>query len=354
MLSATELSSILEAALAAPSAENCHAFEIQVSAERLRLYGDAAYRAAAWHQQFLIQISCGAVIENIVVRAAALGYSATVVPFPGGSGALLLAELALLPSVPSESAHDAAIATRQTNRTLHFAGPPLDVSTLERFRHLAETVAGVSLTFFDSPDRRASILPLVRMAETERFKVESLHRDLFSGIRFDVGWHESAEVGLPPGALGVEPGARWLFAQLRRWPLMKALSYVGVHHALGVRAGDLPCRLAPHVAVLATSLCPELGALAVGRALERVWLEAETRGLALQPFAGPGLLARLEYADVPAETGRRLRERWKGVVQDTPVMMFRLGRAPRPRVRAGRPSVEPRIARIAEGRPEAQ
>jgi hypothetical protein len=340
VLSAAELESILEAAKWAPSAENRHAFELAGSQDGIRLYGNDAYCAAAWHHRFLAQISLGAVIENIVVRAAALGYHVTVFPFPEGGEAPLLAELLLVRAEAIDSPHNAAITTRQTNRTLLFAGPRLDASTLEDFRRLAEAIEGVSLAFLDSPERRASILPLVRLAETERFKTESLHRDLFSGVRFDVGWHATADVGIPPGALNVEPGARWLFAQLRHWPLMRALSRFGVHHALGVRAGELPCRFAPHVGLLATSLSGEGGPLAVGRALQRVWLEAESRGLALQPFAGAGLLARPEYAEVSPETGRRLRELWTRLTQDTLIMVFRLGRARRPAIRASRPTNE--------------
>jgi hypothetical protein len=339
VLSAKEFAGILEAAVLAPSAENRHAFELHNARDRLQLYGNDAYRRAAWHHRFLAQISFGAVVENIVVRAAALGWRARVHPFPLATEPSLIADLSLaaMPSAPSS--HDAAIATRHTNRSLGFAGPRLDESNLQCLRTLAENISGVSLTFFDSPAARSDVLRLVRTAETARFKLETLHRDLFSGVRFDVGWNASADTGLPPAALGVGRGARWMFAQLRRWPLMRMLTHFGVHHALGIRAGDLPCRLAPHLGLLATSVADEAGAFAVGRALERVWLEGESRGLALQPFAGAGLLARPEYVDVPAETSRRLRESWKHLTLDTPVMVFRLGHAQRPTIRAGRPQV---------------
>ncbi len=99
-----------------------------------------------------------------------------------------------------------------------------------------------------------------------------------------------------------------MFAQLRRWPLMNMLRHAGVHHALGFRAGYLPCRLAPHRGVLTTSLPVQQGAALVGRALERLWLEAERRDLAFQPFAGAALLALPEYEEVPEKTGKRLRE----------------------------------------------
>ena len=62
-------------------------------------------------------------------------------------------------------------------------------------------------------------------------------------------------------------------------------------------------------------------------ALERIWLAAECMGLAFQPFAGPTLLARTEYDDVPADTGRQLREGWKRLTSQTLIMIFRIGHA---------------------------
>jgi hypothetical protein len=180
----------------------------------------------------------------------------------------------------------------------------------------------------------------VRRAETERFAVRSLHDDLFAAVRFDVGWKASAEEGLPPAALGVEPGVRWAFARLRDWPVMKALNLAGMHHFLGFRAASLPCRLAPHVGVLTTSLAPEPGSLVVGRALERVWLEAARRGLAFQPLAGAALLALPGYEAVRPATGQRLRQQWGSLTAETPLMVFRMGRATPPAVRSGRPPWE--------------
>jgi hypothetical protein len=92
--------------------------------------------------------------------------------------------------------------------------------------------------------------------------------------------------------------------------------------------------------VLTTSLPIEWGALSVGIALQRVWLEAERRALAFQPFAAPALLALSQYEDVPAKTANALRLEWGKLTEETPLMVFRLGHAPRPMVRAKRQPVQ--------------
>jgi len=333
--------SIMQAGVLAPSADNQHCFEFLATHDGILLFGSEAYRIAPYHKKILSLISFGAVVENMIIRAARLGYRADVLWQPDATTPALVAELRLSRSEPSDTAHDAAISARHTNRRIIFRGPRLSQADLAQFQQLSDGVDGVTLHFFDTERPRTELLRLIRIAETERFNTKALHEDLFSAVRFDVGWHASADAGLPPAALAVEPGARWAFAQLSHWPVMNVLRrFGGLHHALGFRAGYLPCRLAPHLAVLTTRLPVERGALAVGTALERVWLEAETRGLAMQPLAGAALLALVQYHEVPAKTGDALRRGWKSLTDEIPMMVVRLGHAKRPAVRTGRQPVE--------------
>lgn len=331
-----DLSSILQAAVAAPSADNRHCFELSAAPDSLLLFGNEAHRSDPFHRRVLNLISFGAVVENMVIRAARLGYRATVSWMPDAARPSLIAELRLATIEPVATPLDAAIAGRHTNRRVGFSGPTLSDAELARLRSLVSTIDGVSLAFLDSREQRARLLRLVRIAEAERFNTRALHENLFSAVRFDVGWHATADTGLPPGALGVEPGVRWAFAQLRHWPVMNALRRFGIHHALGVRAAALPCRFAPHCGVLTTRLPIERGAVAVGMALQRIWLTAESLGLAFQPLAGSALLALPEYRDVPVQTGERLRRGWRELTDEMPLMVFRMGHAKRPEIRTGR------------------
>jgi hypothetical protein len=331
--------SILEAGVLAPSGDNHHCFEVQASSDSIRLFGNRAYMTAPYHRRVLSLLSFGAVIENMSIRAARLGYQTSVAWHPDGAEPALIAQMTLTKGEPVASALDLAIARRHTNRGVFYSGPKLTEAELKHFQQALVDIEGVRLDFFDSRGRRAKLLRLITLAEAERFNTRSLHEDLFSSVRFDVGWHATADEGLPPGALGVEPGMRWAFAQLRRWSVMKVLRRIGFHRVLGFRAAYLPCRLAPHCGVLTTRLPLERGALAVGRALQRSWLEAESRGLAFQPFAGAALLALAEYREVPSETGERLRQGWRELTDETPLMVFRLGHASPPSVRTRRPTL---------------
>lgn len=328
---------LVEAAVQAPSADNRHSFTVEVAEEAIRLWVADNHVHPPFHRRVLNAISVGAAIENVVLRAERLGRQTLVRVRPDPATPSLLAEIALSGSLPSvASCRESAILTRHTNRRLSFAGPPLAVDRLNEFIDLARDIPGVDCFFCDVGWRRKVLLSLVLRAEAERFRVRSLHDDLFSAVRFDVGWHASAPEGLPPAALGVEPGLRWAFSQLRRWTLMRALGALGLHWGLGFRAAYLPCRLAPHLGVLATRLPPEDGGIRVGRALQRLWLHAESQKLAFQPLAGAALLALHGYQDVRPRTADWLRAGWSRLTADTPLMVFRMGHAPPPAVRAGR------------------
>ena len=338
LLSAFERSSIVEAAVLAPSADNRHCFELDVSDERVLLFGNRAYATAPFHRKVLALLSFGAVVENVRIRAAFLGYQARIHWMPNAADASPIAELRFAKAESSEHALDSAIPRRHTNRRLAYHGPRLSDPELASLSKAVASIEGVSLHFMDSPSSRAKLLRLLWIAEAERFNTRSLHQELFSAVRFDVGWHRTVEEGLAPCALSVEPAMRWAFRQLGRWPVMNLLRGLGFHHVLGLRAAYLPCRLAPHCAVLSTTLLIERGAPLVGMALERLWLEAESRGLALQPFAAPALLALPGYVDVPTTSRNKLRGGWRGMLAYTPVAVFRMGIAKPPEGRSGRPT----------------
>lgn len=72
-------------------------------------------------------------------------------------------------------------------------------------------------------------------------------------------------------------------AFMRHWRAVRAVSWIGAHLALGLRAGFLPCALAPHLGlILAKDQREELRNLRAGRAFQRAWLAAAAETLALQ------------------------------------------------------------------------
>ena len=334
--------SIIEAGVLAPSADNRHLLRFEVGQDAIRLRGSGEFQAAAFHRRVLSLISLGAVVENMVLRAGRLGLRAEDVWAEKGLllGETPFAELRFSEATACHSELESAIPHRHTNRRPVFRGPALSAAEQRRMDEDVQGVGGVRLLWLDTPALRGQVLRLVTLAESERFRSQPLHEDLFRSIRFDIGWRTTATEGLPPGALEIEPPMRPLFKGLRRWGWMRLLAAVGVHRAIGLRAAYVPCRSAPHVCSLVTDNDLEHGAIATGRALERVWLRATKLGIAFQPLAASALLALEGYRDVDAAIRGRLADAWRGIARGAlPLMVFRMGFAAPASIRAGRPPV---------------
>ena len=337
----TILLDIARAGILAPSADNRHVFRIEIKEATLRLWPTNEFAVTTErHRRVLGLLSLGAVVENMKLRASELGFSAHAEWFPSCNAGSIV-QLTLLP-VPVDFADElaAAIPNRHTNRRMYH-GPELSVGETACLNASVGSVEGVQLMWLKGDARRRA-LGLIWQAESERFLRRRLHEELFSSIRFDLSWNEEAEFSLPPGTLEIEAPMRPLFKALRHWAVMRPLTWLGVHRLIGLRAGWLPCWQAPALGLLATSLPTDEGAVAVGAALERLWLRATLIDLSLQPMAASVVLPLQSAADDGASDELRLflAAGWQAIAPDvTPLMVFRMGRASKPKVRSGRKPV---------------
>lgn len=343
---ADPLRRILAAAVLAPSAENKHYLRFEALADCVRLFTtDRASWADQPHRQMLALLSYGAVVENAALRSAELGYAlaATWLPEPGEPE--LMAELRWEASTAPSDPLGHAIEARHTNRRF-YRRARVSAEALARVSAAAQTSPHTPLLWLDDAAPRALALKAIRIAETERFRRQALHGELFGAVRFELGWKQTADEGLPPAALQIEPLMRTPFALLRHWRVMRAANLLGAHFALGLRAGYLPCALSPQIGlILASEPRQEVGALQAGRTFERVWLAATAEGLALQPMAAATALTHQKSGDgwVSAGARARLSELLNEMRQGhsaQPYLLFRLGQADAPSVVTARRPLE--------------
>lgn len=332
---------ILEAGIAAPSADNHHAFTYEVlSDHEILLWGRPEFYGADFQRQALTLISIGAVLENIAVRASAVGRTVVFEINTDGSASVPVVHMMFGALTGPASDLDSSLSARHTNRKLVFHGPPIPPSQLQELSVEAGGTPGAFLVWLSGQEKH-NALDLIRRAESERFRDRYQHAELFRGVRFDIGWSSNCDEGLPPGALGVEPGLRAAFQALSYWRLMRPLNLVGAHWLLGLRAGYLPCRLAPQLGVVTASDESRMSLVIAGRAFQRTWLRLTQRGFALQPFAASTVFALQNNMAVRPEIRRVLRDGWKKLFPSTvPIMVFRAGTAAAPATRTARPSLE--------------
>lgn len=335
---------ILQAGVLAPSADNEHVFRAELLEAGIRLWPSPAFAAHASTDllpRVLGLLSMGAVVENMRLRAGALGLQTHVRWFAGvGSEPIAQVDVERAPGL-SPDALAVAIPMRHSNRRM-YRGPAFTVAETAQLNAAVAPVAGTQLIWLQGPARRRA-LGLIWRAESERFLRKDLHHAIFSSVRFDLSWDQNAEWSLPPGALEIEPPMRPMFKLLRHWALMRPLTWLGVHRLLGLRAGWLPAWQAPALGLLVSTLPVEQGAVAVGVALERLWLQADALNLAVQPLAASAVLMQpSDDADgASAALRTALAAGWQAIAPGTmPLMVVRMGRAAAPAMRSGRRPVE--------------
>lgn len=342
-LDLASLHAILEGAILAPSADNQHRVRFGLAGDTVSIRSTAVLPPAGGYKRVLALLSLGALSENLAIAASRFGMRGEPVLFPDPSEPDLVVRVRLEPDRATPDPLWEMIPLRHTNRRVRFHGPGMTAAERGELEAAVRAYPACQLSWLDQPQQRRQALRLMRRAETERFCNRVLHEELFSAIRFDAGWGNAAPEGLPPGALGVEPPLRPFFSLLRHWPVMRAANLLGAHRMLGWRSCDLPCRLAPHLGVLAVKKLDEQSVFDSGRAFQRLWLVATRHGRVLQPMPASALYAldgaRAEGIPLPLQ--RALAAGWKASLGEVwPVMVFRMGKAKRQSVDSARLSLE--------------
>lgn len=325
----------------APSADNELPFIYRWSSQRQQLDICAApsFAALSPSRRFLAFYAAGALAETMVVAASVDGVRLDISLLESGA-APGLARLAVAGGTAAADPLASQILQRHTNRRL-YQRTVLAAGVTDILQREVQGIAGISMSLYEAA-RAGPLQRLLVQAEAERFYSQVLHEEIFSSVRFDVGWSASCETGIPPIATEVELPMRPMFGLLKHWPLMNALKHIGVHRMLGFRVAGLPARCSATLGVLWSKQSGPADAFATGRALQRVWLSATAQGVAMQPMAAAAVLALDIWPGVRPEVRATLRAGWQEVDRDAqPLMVFRLGYSAPPSGTSGRPAKLP-------------
>jgi len=338
-----QINFILRNAILAPSADNRHQVRFEITGNNIYIHHTRTqFPPEGGYKWVLALLSLGAMLENIILAASRFNFSAETTPFPDPHHPSLIMQITLRPDQIGDDPLLEMIPLRHTNRRLHFHGPGMIEAERETLNQVIHKFPSCQLFWLDEPKLRKQCLHLMRIAETERFHNPLLHEELFSAIRFDIGWHTSCTEGLPPGALGIEPLSRGFFSLLRHWPVAQLANSFGMHHVLGFRSSYLPCRLAPHLGALTVKKIDTLSVLHAGRAFQRLWLAITKQKRVLQPMPASALYAiqNAPTEGIPVTLQQELSAGWQVIFHENiPVILFRMGSAQNQFVVSTRPEI---------------
>lgn len=327
----SQLDFILESAILAPSADNRHHIHFEVEQNVIRAYHTRdRFPPKGSYKQMLALLSLGAMSENFTLAASRFYFRTETEFFPDSHNSSLVMQITLYSDQAENDPLWEMIPLRHTCRRLRFHGPRMTMAEKNTLNGAIHPFSDCKLAWMDSSQLRKHTTHLMRLAETERFRNQLLHEELFSAIRFDVGWHHTCTEGLPPGALGIESVSRSSFSLLRHWPIARLANRFGMHHILGFRSSYLPCRLAPHLGIITVKKIDTHTILDAGRAFQRLWLAATQQGRVLQPMPASALYAlpNAPIEGIPVALQKKLSKEWQTVLGDSiPALLFRMGKA---------------------------
>ena len=287
-LGSTMLDALIEAGVSAPSGGNEQPWRWVMRDRNLWLVPEP--RSAGGLLDFrgiATQIALGAAAENVVLRAHELGLTVRLdAPSDADTSATCFRFFPAGTQIAGAETHEydtlaSAIGERHTNRRrTHSLRLPAGV--LEELRMAARSIAGIDLTFIEDRPALAEIANIAARAERIRILHPTGHHDLVHEIRWSPEEAQRTRDGIDLATLDLTPtelaGLRMLREPgvpelLKRWQrgrglesltrkAMIASSAVGLVTASGADARD------PFM---------------VGRAVQRLWLLATERALALQP-----------------------------------------------------------------------
>jgi len=303
------INAILKAAVSAPSGDNVQPWKFQVSEDntKIKLYNLPEKDNSYYNfNQMASYIAHGAVIENIDIASAQLGYQAKVNLFPDDNEIDLVAIIELSPIEAQDQRLYPAIFKRCTNR---FQYKRIDVTEqmLGKLSEAVKNIDNTSISIIYQQDGINELSKELMVNDRLVFERKDIHHYLFDKIRWNKKQIEETMDGMPVDTLGLNPVEKLTFPLMRFWGFVKAANYFGLSRIIGLKCW-WNCRTSSMLGMVSIKGNDKIAFVQGGRAVQRVWLEVTTQGLSLQPIIGLTLLInRLKLNKLEGCTGKHRR-----------------------------------------------
>jgi hypothetical protein len=349
-----EIKQLIEAAIMAPSGENCQPWRFEVGESQIRLFNHPESDQSLYNfRQRGSLISHGAVLENMAIAGAGLGYKFKFDLFPD-EGEPNLVALITWEKVSRQADPLASAITRRITNRKEFKMDPLAADDRVALEKAAASVkgGGAELKFItDRPtiDRLAKALST---NERVLFENKFLHHFFFDHIR----WTKAEDTINPSGfflpTLELSAPEAKGFSLFKNWPVVAVLKHLGLGKKVG--AANL-AKYRAASALLAFSLPAAAGEadfVNLGRMMERVWLTATNHQFWLQPATGVLFInQRLSAGDsahLNPKQKNLIKEAYREIEKDfgwagqnkVITLLFRLGHGEPPSAQASRYALE--------------
>ncbi|MFA6414663.1 MAG: hypothetical protein WC217_03190 [Candidatus Paceibacterota bacterium] len=328
---------ILDTAVWAPSGDNSQPWSFVLRGDKVWVHLDPDRDNPILNFKLSgTYIAHGALIENIVLAAGEEGFSTEVRILPDPADPLCTAEITFKKSAPTASPLGAAIRDRHTNRK-SYKRRPLSIDALAALSAAVEPITGTKLFLLEEKPAIRAVAAASAVTEQVALETPELRMLFVNDILWTDEVNRSGAQGLYIKTMELPPPAQLLMRYLKNPIVAKIANAIGFATIARLTNTRLYAS-APAMGLITISEETPAAYIAAGRALERVWLEAASRGLAFHPVTGTLFLARSiekgsaegllpKHFERIREASAEIKKQFGAGAGDIPAMLFRTGYA---------------------------
>lgn len=298
-----EVAFLVEQASRAPSGGNSQPWHFRYEDNALWVVTDRERARNAmdpWRRSALLAV--GAALENVALAAAANGIAASIAPLTPGRLGGPLARIELggerAPASPAVSRLAAAIERRRTNRRL-VPAHTLPESTWDGLLAVPRAHEATVQVQTDA-DALAALGRIAGEVDRIRMLNPRLHRELFAEIRWSAEEAAAIGTGLELDSLELTATQAAGIRLVARGEVAAFLRAQDAGQALTTLSAQT-MRAAAGVVLFSAASDDPAAVLALGRSVQRFWLEATALGLSVHPMTAAPYLFALAQTEHGAE-----------------------------------------------------
>lgn len=334
---------IVEASIHAPSGDNSQPWKFALQDSTLKIFNRPEADDSFYNfRQRGSLVSHGALLENIIITATALGLDAKISLFPDPDNPDHVATINFETAAATADPLSEMVVSRATNRK-PYEKQPLTAEQKQALTGATAKFAGLQFHWLENPENISGLAKILSLNERLILENRSIHDGLFKFIRWNKEEENRAKTGLYIKTLELEPPQEMAFKLFRKWPVINFLNKFGVSKLVAKDSAKLYAATSGYGAIEAATL-DSANFIATGRMLQRIWLTAASLNLSLQPTTALLYLGqRIAEGDTKAFSGEHITLIQKAninirnifqITDGELVMLFRIGTGRPPAARS--------------------
>ena len=342
---------ILEAAIKAPSGENCQPWKFKIQGDKILLFNQPEKDLSLYNwNQSASYIAHGAALENMSIAAAHYKYELRHTLFPDPLNLNLVASITL---DRKESTNEIflfnSIKRRVSNRKV-YQSEPLSSEVQQELMKTTNNTDGIRLVLNTADKDIKKLGQVASIGERIVLENKSLHSFFFEHINWTKEEDDDKRTGFYVKTLELPEKDEKGFRMASNWRLLSMLNLLGISKKVAEKNAQVYSSCGA-MGIFTILDCSPKNFVQVGRLLERLWLKATELNVHVGLMTGvlflklridndPNHGLSKKHVTLVEEYSSQLKNIFHINHGEKPVILFRLGYGEQPSAQSSRLPLE--------------